>query len=80
MAQVSSIWWKNWRSKISFDCPFKEAMPPNTVVFVAYRVCHFILFVTYSVAESEPPGAATSRVEPEPIFLLAEAESQSRLF
>ena len=33
-----------------------------------------------SVAEPEPPGAATFRVEPEPIFLLAGAESRSRLF
>ena len=36
--------------------------------------------VRSSVAEPEPPGAATFRVEPEPIFLLAEAESRSRLF
>ena len=33
-----------------------------------------------SVAEPEPPGAATFRVEPKPIFLLAGAESRSRLF
>ena len=33
-----------------------------------------------SVAEPEPPGAATFRVEPEPIFLLAGAESWSRFF
>ena len=33
-----------------------------------------------SVAEPKPPGAATFRVEPEPIFLLAGAESRTRLF
>ena len=32
------------------------------------------------VAEPEPPGTATFRVWPEPIFLLAGAESRSRLF
>ena len=40
-----------------------------------------IVFIrTASVAEPEPPGAATFRVEPEPIFLFAVAESRSRLF
>ena len=29
---------------------------------------------------AEPPGAATFRVWPEPIFLLAGADSRSRLF
>ena len=38
------------------------------------------LEVITSVAEPEPPGAATFRVEPEPIFYLAGAESRSRLF
>ena len=33
-----------------------------------------------SVAEPEPPGAATFRVEPEPIFYLAGTERRSRLF
>ena len=33
-----------------------------------------------SVAEPEPPGAATLRVNPEPIFVVAGAESRSRLF
>ena len=34
----------------------------------------------YCVAEPEPPGDATFRVEPEPIWLLIGAESWSRLF
>ena len=34
------------------------------------------IFDTASVAEPEPPGAATLRVEPEPIFYLAGAESR----
>ena len=33
-----------------------------------------------SVAVPELPGAATFRVEPEPIFFLAGAKSRSRLF
>ena len=37
-----------------------------------------ILYI--SVAELEPPEAATVRVEPEPIFYLAGAERRSRLF
>ena len=32
-----------------------------------------------SVAEPEPPGAATFRVEPEPIFFMAGPKSRSRL-
>ena len=39
-----------------------------------------VYFFRCCVAEPEPPGAATFRVEPAPIFLLAEAESRSRLF
>ena len=34
----------------------------------------------FSVVKPEPPGVATFRVEPEPIFLLAGAESRTRLF
>ena len=33
-----------------------------------------------SVAEPEPPGAATFRAAPEPIFFLVGAGSRSRLF
>ena len=33
-----------------------------------------------SVAEPEPPGAATFRAEPEPIFFWVGAGSRSRLF
>ena len=39
-----------------------------------------IIFVSYNVAEPEPPGAGTFRVELEPIFLLAGGERWIRLF
>ena len=38
------------------------------------------LNVVISVAEPEPPGAATFRAAPEPIFFLVGAGSRSRLF
>ena len=46
----------------------------------SFRLWFPMKFPVYiSVAEPEPPGAATFRVEPKPIFLLAGAESRLRL-
>ena len=42
---------------------------------ICYQYCD-----KYSVAEPEPPGAATFRAAPEPIFFLVGAGSRSRLF
>ena len=41
---------------------------------------NFVRDSLYSIAETEPPGAATFRVELEPIFLLAGAAAPAAFF
>ena len=53
-----------------------EPDPDRTFCRIQASTIQIRIFVTASVAEPEPPGAATLRVEPEPFFYLAGAESR----